>query len=119
MYTFTGAIDGSNPHAALTLSRTTFYGTASAGGFYGSGTVFSLSYPQPQIRIIPYGENAILTWPTDVSGFSFSTFSLESASNLGQQPAWTKVSSVPVVIGGQNVVIQPISSALQFFRLSQ
>ena len=34
------------------------------GGSSGSGTVFSLSLPPPQLTISPSGANVILTWPT-------------------------------------------------------
>jgi uncharacterized repeat protein (TIGR03803 family) len=41
-YNFTGGDDGSAPKAALTLSGEVLYGTASAGGSNGFGTVFSI-----------------------------------------------------------------------------
>jgi uncharacterized repeat protein (TIGR03803 family) len=43
LYPFTGGNDGANPGAALILSGTTLYGTASAGGSGGYGTVFSMN----------------------------------------------------------------------------
>src|SRR5271169_6243351 len=44
LHTFTGAADGANPYAGLTMDRAgNFYGTASAGGSGGWGTVFKLS----------------------------------------------------------------------------
>jgi uncharacterized repeat protein (TIGR03803 family) len=43
LHTFTGAGDGANPYAGLTMDRSgNFYGTASAGGSGGWGTVFKL-----------------------------------------------------------------------------
>ncbi len=42
LYAFTNGIDGATPHSALTLAGGTLYGTASAGGTWGDGTVFSL-----------------------------------------------------------------------------
>jgi len=42
-YHFTGAGDGANPYAGVILSNNTLYGTASAGGSAGAGTVFALS----------------------------------------------------------------------------
>jgi len=59
----------------------------------------------------------ILTWPTDYNGFSYAGYTLQSTTNLGSSAVWTPVSSSPVVIGGQNVVVNPMSGAQQFFRL--
>ena len=43
---FTGG-NGSEPYAGLTDVNGTLYGTASAGGSAGDGTVFSYSVPEP------------------------------------------------------------------------
>ena len=50
VYSFHGS-DGSTPSRALTAIGTTLYGTASAGGNYGAGVVFSL---------IPDGQEHVL-----------------------------------------------------------
>jgi uncharacterized repeat protein (TIGR03803 family) len=110
--------DGAYPQAGLILSGNTLYGTAWAGGSAGNGTVFSLSFP-PQLNIIPSGANGILTWPTNYLGFDYTGFALQSTTNLGSPAVWTPVSADPVVIGGQKVVVNPISGTKQFFRLSQ
>ena len=45
IHTFTGGADGAIPDAGLTMDRAgNLYGTASAGGSYGAGTVFKLSH---------------------------------------------------------------------------
>jgi uncharacterized repeat protein (TIGR03803 family) len=112
LYSFTGNIDGAGPYS-LILSGNTLYGTASGGGISGNGTVFSLSFP-PQPTIIPSGPYVILTWPSDYAGYI-----LQSTTNLGSSAVWATNSPAPVVIGGQNVVINTISGRQQFFRLSQ
>jgi len=104
--------DGAYPDG-LILSGNTLYGTAFAGGANGSGTVFSI-FIQPQLSIIPSGPYVILAWPTNYSGFT-----LQSTTNLGSSAVWTTNSSPRVVIGGENVVINTISGAQQFYRLSQ
>jgi uncharacterized repeat protein (TIGR03803 family) len=44
LYSFTGVADGGNPYGALTQdSEGNFYGTTSAGGTYGFGTVFEFN----------------------------------------------------------------------------
>jgi hypothetical protein len=60
----------------------------------------------------------ILTWPTDYNGFSYAGYALQSTTNL-VSPVWTTVSQEPVVIGGQNVVINTFSGAQQFYRLNR
>ncbi len=109
--------DGAAPWAGLILSNNTFYGTTIYGGSYSGGTVFSLSFP-PQLTIIPSGPYVFLTWPTNYAGFDYTGFTLQSTTNL-LSPVWTTVSPGPVVIGGQSVVVNTISGAGQFYRLSQ
>ncbi len=105
--------DGAYPTAGLILSGNTLYGTAYGGGTNGYGTVFSI-FIQPQLTMIPSGPYMILTWPTNYSGFT-----LQSTTNIGSSALWSTNSSPPVVIGGENVVINTMSGRQQFFRLSQ
>jgi hypothetical protein len=56
--------------------------------------------------------NVLLTWQTNVSGFS-----LESSTNLGAAAAWNPVSPPPSVVNGQNAVTNPIAANQQFYRL--
>jgi len=109
--------DGAAP-IGLILSGNTLYGTATYGGSSGNGTVFSLSFP-PQLTIIPSEPYVILTWPTNYAGFSYARYTLQSTTNLGSSAVWTTNSPPPVVIGGDNVVINTISGKQQFYRLSQ
>ncbi len=69
------------------------------------------SFP-PLLTLIPYVQNVILTWPTNAVGFR-----VQSATNLNSPAAWTTNSPGPVIIGGQNVVINPVSGPRQFYRL--
>jgi len=111
--------DGAYPYAGLILSGNTLYGTAYGGGSSNLGTVFALSLPLPQLTIILSGTNVILTWPTNVDGFSYAGFTLQSTTNLVSPAVWTTVSSPPVVVNGQNTVTNPISGTQQFYQLSQ
>ncbi len=43
VYSFTGGSDGAYPEAGLVLSGGTLYGTASGGGYFDNGTVFSVN----------------------------------------------------------------------------
>jgi hypothetical protein len=85
---------------------------------WGSGTVFSLSFP-PQPTVIPSGGNLILTWPTNYAGFDYSGFTVQSTTNLGPSAVWTTNSPAPIVVNGQNTVTIPMTGSQQFFRLSQ
>ena len=110
-HTFTNSPDGYSPHAGLISSGNTLYGTAN-GGTNGTGMVFSLSLPTPQLAITFSGSGVVMIWPTNLLNFT-----LQSTTNL--DPVWSPVPLSPVIINGQNVVTNPISGApQQFFRLS-
>src|SRR5207248_9237712 len=106
--------DGAGPFGGLILSGNTLYGTAAGGGSSGRGTVFSLSF-RPQLTITPSGAYVILTWPTNVAGFDYTGYKLQSAANLGSC-VWNTNSPAPVVIGGQNTVTNSITGPQQFYR---
>jgi len=68
----------------------------------------------PQLAITLSGTNAILTWPTN-----FPTFGLEFATKLASPTVWQTNPSAPPIIGGLNVVTNPITSKRQYYRLKQ
>jgi uncharacterized repeat protein (TIGR03803 family) len=96
--------DGAHPVSGLVLSNGVLYGTASAGGAAGYGTIFSLLVP-PVLSIQLSGTNAILTWPTNMTGFS-----LETTTNLAPPVVWS-------ALGSQYSVTNPVTSKQRFFRL--
>jgi uncharacterized repeat protein (TIGR03803 family) len=96
--------DGAHPVSGLVLSGGILYGTASSGGTAGYGTAFSLLVP-PVLNIQLSGTNAILTWPTNFTGFS-----LQTTTNLAPPVVWS-------ALGGQYSVTNPVSSKQRFFRL--
>lgn len=112
--------DGALPGAGLILSGNTLYGTAATGGSISVGTVFSLSFPPPQLSISPlaFDTNFVLKWASGVAGYSYSGYTLQSTTNLVSTSAWTNVSAPPVVISGQNTVTNLVSGTQMFFRLS-
>jgi hypothetical protein len=68
----------------------------------------------PELAIVRSGANMILTWPTNVAGFT-----LQSTTSLASSAFWTTNSPTPVVVNGQNTVTNPISGIQKFYRLSQ
>jgi uncharacterized repeat protein (TIGR03803 family) len=103
--------EGAIPQAALILSGNTLYGTATAGGTVGKGTVFSLSLGSvsvsaPQLTINRSGTNVILTWPTNVAGFI-----------LQYAPAVT--GSFTNLPSATSPYTSSITGAQKFYRLSQ
>jgi len=116
-HSFTGGTDGAQPLAGLVASGHALYGGASAGGAFGNGTLFTISFA-PQLAIDARKTNAVLTWPTNYMGFDYSGFGLQSTTNLASG-IWTASPFTPSVVNGQKVVTNPISGTEQFFRLRQ
>jgi len=105
---------------ALAVSGSTLY----AGGLFitTAGTnvsacaaMVNLPVP-PTLSIIMDGANELLIWPDTPTGYT-TGYTLESATNLVPPVAWQTNSTTPIVIGGQNVIINPITGSQQFFRL--
>jgi uncharacterized repeat protein (TIGR03803 family) len=110
--------DGIRPYAGLILSGNTLCGTAINGGSAGHGTLFSLSF-RPQLTITFSGTNIILTWPTNVAGFDYTGYTLQSTTNLVSPAVSATNSPAPVIVNGLNTVTNPVSGPQQFFRLVQ
>jgi hypothetical protein len=77
-------------------------------GFTLGAPVFSA----PSLQIQMSGNNAILTWPDSVTGFS-----LQTTTNLANPDSWITLTNVPVIVNSQNTVTNPVSKATRFYRL--
>ncbi len=117
LHNFAGS-DRAYPYAGLISSGGRLYGTTQQGGNSGNGTVFGLSFT-PHVTIVRSGTNVILKWPTNVAGFDYTGYTLQSTTNLGSPAVWSTNSHAPVVIAGQNNVTNPITGPQQFYRLVQ
>ena len=87
----------------------------------GNGMVFSLSF-RPQLTNTPSGvppSRIILSWPTNVAGFDYTGYTLQSTTNPVSPAVWSTNSPAPVVIAGQNTVTNPITGPQKFYRLVQ
>jgi hypothetical protein len=71
-------------------------------------------YAPPKITLALSGQNTIISWPTNVSGFA-----LLSATNLAPATAWTPVLPSPVIINGQYVVTNTTPGTAKFYRLKK
>jgi uncharacterized repeat protein (TIGR03803 family) len=112
LYEFSGGGDGANPRAGLVSSKNTLYGTTSAGGSSFLGTIFSLSLNPPRLTAFLAGTNVVVAWDNTVSGYA-----LQSTASLIPPANWTAVSSIPVVVNGQNEVTNQLPGTQRFFRL--
>lgn len=80
------------------------------------GTSWASVTPPAQTPLLNYtldGANLILSWSTNLVGFT-----LQSSSALTDSNSWTTVGSPVSVLNGQYTVTNSISSGSQFFRLS-
>ena len=109
--------DGLQPNG-LVASSNAVYGTARYGGNVNDGTVFRVSFT-PQLALTPSGNNVILTWPTNVAGFDYTGYALQSTTNLAPPAAWNPSLPFPSVISGQETVTNAVTGVQQFYRLSQ
>jgi uncharacterized repeat protein (TIGR03803 family) len=105
--------DGSVPTAAMVLSGDLLFGTANGGGNSGDGTVFALNLV-PTLEVSGLGDQMIFSWPSWAPNFI-----LQSTTNLDPLTVWSTNLPAPITAGGRNLLTNPISGALQFYRLSQ
>jgi hypothetical protein len=69
---------------------------------------------QPQLTIALAGDNVVLTWSADFTGFA-----LQSSTNLASNALWGSVSPLPTIVNGQNTVTNTIADTQNFYRLMQ
>jgi uncharacterized repeat protein (TIGR03803 family) len=105
--------DGAIPLGGLVISSNVLYGTTWFGGLNSDGTVFSLSV-LPQIGIVRSGTNVILTWPTNVIGFT-----MEFTTNLAPTANWVTNPTAPAILNGQYALTNSTSGRQKFYRLIQ
>jgi uncharacterized repeat protein (TIGR03803 family) len=106
--------DGVAPVGGLILSSNVLYGTTEYGGTEADGTVFSLSL-LPKIGIVRSGTNVIMTWTTNLTGFT----TMEFTTNLAPAADWVTNPTAPGILNGQYALTNSISGKQKFFRLAQ
>jgi hypothetical protein len=77
-------------------------------------TKVSSAIRPPTLRIVQSGSNVLLTWPS-----SFVGYSLEYSGSVdGNLPAsWQVAMGTPLVIGDQQMIIQPTDQSARIYRL--
>lgn len=85
-------------------------------GLYSTNVWVNVTYQAPItppiLGIVKQNSNLVFTWPTNGLGFV-----LQCSSNLGPATVWSTNMPAPVLLGGQNVVTNPLSGSRMFFRL--
>jgi uncharacterized repeat protein (TIGR03803 family) len=118
LHDFSAAPDETNsegfyPNGEMVRLGNDFYGTANDGGAFANGTVFRFSLAsQPLLKILRFGTNMIVSWPTNATGFS-----LQSATNTGSSFMWSNISIGSGVVGSDRVVTDSVAGPRRFYRL--
>lgn len=76
---------------------------------------YEYQFAQPSLRITPAGTNILLAWPPWASDFELQQTLVFPPSPVD----WSNVSSVPVIINGENTVTLPLTTEPSLFRLSK
>lgn len=110
LYSFQGGADGANPVAALTGGTGgIFYGTTSAGGSTGNGTVFELKQPtkagSPWTKTVIYTFRSPATGVVNVAG---TVVTLVSGNSFPTGAPWNGVS---IIINDVTYTIASVTSA--------
>jgi hypothetical protein len=71
-------------------------------------------YAPPSLNLTPSGQNVVLSWTTNVAGFT-----LLSATNLNPVVSWTAVVPSPVIVNGNYVVTNAASGTVNYYRLKK
>jgi uncharacterized repeat protein (TIGR03803 family) len=114
LYYFAGyPSDGAAPWGSLTLSASTLYGMTEYGGTNNDGVVFALSIippvPPTSLTIIYADNQAIVSWPSSVSGWTLQTNNQLAAGTWGNY-------SGPII---SNTMTNSPTKGNLFFRLKQ
>lgn len=96
----------------LVLNGTTGWGSTYDG--IPTAPCTSCGLGLPVLAISQAGTNVLLTWSTD-----FSTFTLQSTTNLALSTTWNTVASTPAVVNALETVTNAIAGTRRFYRLSQ
>jgi hypothetical protein len=69
-------------------------------------------YPPPIINFTPSGQNLLITWPTNVAGYT-----LDTTTNIMPPVSWTPALPTPVIVNGQYTYTNTPAVGNRFYRL--
>jgi hypothetical protein len=105
--------------ASVSLSpgaNTIYARSEDTAGFFSTNVSVNVTYwpplAPPMLGTVNQNSTLIFTWP-----LSASQFVLQCSSNLGAAAVWSTNLPSSVVVGGQNVVTNPLTGSRMFFRL--
>jgi uncharacterized repeat protein (TIGR03803 family) len=106
-----GTNDGATAYGSLMLDGSTLYGMTYYGGATNKGVVFALSNippaPPPSLTIVYANKQAIVSWPSSVSGWTLQT------NNNPATGTWSNYTG-PII---SNTVTNSPTKGNLFFRL--
>ncbi|HEU5070090.1 MAG TPA: IPT/TIG domain-containing protein [Verrucomicrobiae bacterium] len=100
--------------AAVVLTNLT---TAYSGPLPSYTPTVTTTYVEPPrlLSIAPYTPGVVLlAWPT-----ALSNYTLQYKHTLDPNVTWADVLTTPVTNGGSNLIAEPISGSMQFYRLKR
>jgi hypothetical protein len=101
-------LTASHAISALDVSASTYFQSSETNWVYHLIHI----YDAPTLGSSTVGTNLVLSWGTNWTGYALYT-----SSSLSTNATWTKMSKSPVVVNGQNVMTNAMSSGHVFYRL--
>lgn len=74
----------------------------------------AIQVQSPALHVVRAGNNIVLTWPSDDSGFT-----LQSTTNLSSGFNWSDVLDVPTIAGKQYTLTNSVATGNTFYRLKR
>lgn len=101
---------GRNDVGETTVPAGNDYAAISAGYLHG----LAIQVQRPVLNVARVGNNVILSWSTNHSGYT-----LEAKTGLSSSLDWSEVPGSPTIIGDRHTVTNRVSSVNQFYRLKR
>jgi uncharacterized repeat protein (TIGR03803 family) len=104
LYSFSGGRDGARPFAPLTDVKGKLYGTASTGGTYGNGTIFSVSTAGKGFRVVHAFRGGTADGADPMAGLSAVNGKLYGTTYVGGTQGGGTVFSISLATGKERIL---------------